>query len=191
MEICPPGKGKAAKQRGRGLKNGGLQTNGKSVPAVARLIRTIKPAWGITGDFRSAQRYGGIHPNRGCYAGGDPGHPKGWILCRELLGYRALEPECSGFDNGGVFEREHKLEPLMGQAERSARAKGYLNFRSGISSVGSTSTASPCGTSRPGEASSERARRDAEPAAHFTCEVPPCCFSAASRPLPAFLPGMA
>ena len=39
------------------------------IPAVAELMSTIKPE-----------------------------HPAGWIFCRELVGLRAIELECSGFN---------------------------------------------------------------------------------------------
>lgn len=58
------------------------------------------------------------------------------ILCRELIGYRALELECSGFDDNGEFKLEHKLGELIREVESYARRKGYLTFRSGISSIG-------------------------------------------------------
>lgn len=57
-------------------------------------------------------------------------------MCRELVGYRALELECSGFDDRGTFKLEHKLGDLFRTAEEYAREKGYLTFRSGISSLG-------------------------------------------------------
>lgn len=32
---------------------------------------------------------------------------RGWILCRELVGYWALELECSGFNDDGEFKLDH------------------------------------------------------------------------------------
>ncbi|MBP7509726.1 MAG: hypothetical protein KA807_18075 [Prolixibacteraceae bacterium] len=57
-------------------------------------------------------------------------------MCRELVGYRAIDLECSGFDDNGTFKLEHKLGQLFQVAQEYARKKGYLTFRSGISSVG-------------------------------------------------------
>ena len=47
-----------------------------------------------------------------------------------------VSSECSGFDDNGVFKLEHKLSDLMAAAESYAKEKGYLTFRSGISSIG-------------------------------------------------------
>ena len=107
-----------------------------AIPALATMMSTLKPEWW---DYDSA--YGQLSnidesiKTVGWYCGDDPEHPTGWILCRELLGYRALELECSGYNDNGVFKLEHKLEPLMDAAEAYAKEKGYLTFRSGISST--------------------------------------------------------
>ncbi len=108
-----------------------------SIPKIAELMCTIKPDWW---DYEGA--YGQLSGTEesirtvGWYLGENKDTPKGWILCRELIGYRALELECSGFDDNGVFKLEHKLGDLFEAAEDYARRKGYLTFRSGISSVG-------------------------------------------------------
>lgn len=114
------------------------ELNEESAGVVAELMHRIKPEWWPT--FREA--YGQLADidqtikTVGWYLGEDAGAPKGWILCRELVGYRALEVECSGFDDHGVFKLEHKLDELFLVAEAYAREKGYLTFRSGISSQG-------------------------------------------------------
>ena len=107
------------------------------IPALATMMSALKPEWW---DYEGA--YGQLTnieesiKTIGWYCTDDTGKPNGWILCRELLGYNALELECSGFNDNGVFKLEHKLEPLMEVAEEYAKEKGYLTFRSGISSVG-------------------------------------------------------
>ena len=109
----------------------------ETVPAVARLMCTIKPDWwdydGAVGQLSGTEA---IVKTVGWYLGEDAAHPKGWVLCRELLDYLALELECCGYDDDGAFKLEHKLEPLLRLAEQYAREKGYLAFRSGISSIG-------------------------------------------------------
>ena len=109
----------------------------KAIPPLATMMSTLKPEWW---DYEAA--YGQLSnieesiKTVGWYCGQDAGHPQGWILCRELLNYRSLELECSGFDDNGVFKLEHKLSDLMAAAESYAKEKGYLTFRSGISSIG-------------------------------------------------------
>lgn len=112
--------------------------NGNNAESVAALMHRIKPEWWPT--YQEA--YGQLTDidqtikTVGWYLGEDAETPKGWILCRELVGYRALELECSGFDDQGTFKLEHKLGELFRVAEVYAREKKYLTFRSGISSVG-------------------------------------------------------
>lgn len=107
------------------------------VPLVAHLMCTIKPDWW---DYKGALgQLGDINESIktvGWYLGDDAEHPKGWILCRELVCFRAIELECSGFDDNGIFKLEHKLTELIDVAAKYAKEKGYLTFRNGISSVG-------------------------------------------------------
>ncbi len=111
--------------------------NAGNIPQVAKLMWSIKPDWwdydGAFGQLSGTQN---TIETVGWYLGEDADHPKGWILCRELLGYRTLDLECCGYDDNGEFKLEHKLEPLIREAEAYARGKGYLTFRSGISSMG-------------------------------------------------------
>ena len=106
-------------------------------PALATMMSSLKPEWW---DYNAA--YGQLSnidesiKTVGWYCTDNAGNPNGWILCRELLGYNALELECSGYNDNGIFKLEHKLEPLMKVAEVYAKEKGYLTFRSGISSFG-------------------------------------------------------
>ena len=108
-----------------------------AMPALASMMSTLKPEWW---DYESALgQLSNIEESIrtvGWYCGEDPTHPKGWILCRELLCYRALELECSGFNDSGEFKLEHKLGELMKVAEQYAKEQGYMCFRSGISSTG-------------------------------------------------------
>ena len=108
-----------------------------SIPALASLMSTVKPDWwDYDGAFGQLSDISESIRTVGWYTGPDEAHPKGWILCRELIGYRTLELECSGYDDHGTFCLEHKLGGLMERAEQYARAKGYATFRSGISSIG-------------------------------------------------------
>lgn len=108
-----------------------------AIPAVARLMSTIKPKWwDYNGAYSQLSNIDESIKTIGWYLGEDTEHPKGWILCRELIGYKALDLECSGFDDNGTFKLEHKLMELFEAAQAYARNKGYMTFRSGISSVG-------------------------------------------------------
>lgn len=108
-----------------------------SIPQIAHLMHSIKPDWwDYDGAFGQLSHIDETIKTVGWYLGEDSSNPKGWILCRELVGYRAIELECSGFDDHGVFKLEHKLGPLFDVATKYAQDKGYLTFRSGISSVG-------------------------------------------------------
>ena len=114
-----------------------FEMKSEAIPKIARLMCTIKPDWwDYEGAFSQLSGVEDTIHTIGWYLGEDENTPKGWILCRELIGYRALELECSGFDDNGEFELEHKLGELIREAERYARSKGYLTFRSGISSIG-------------------------------------------------------
>lgn len=114
-----------------------FQLSPERVPLVASLMCTIKPDWwdydGALGQLNDINE---SIKTVGWYLGDDAEHPKGWILCRELIGYRAIELECSGFDDNGIFKLEHKLKKLIDVAAAYAKKKGYLTFRNGISSVG-------------------------------------------------------
>lgn len=75
----------------------------------------------------------------------DGGQTVGWTLFRELKGYLTLELECSGYDDHGVFQLEHKLGALLDEAEVYARSKGYTSLRNGMSSVGFNIDGRPIG----------------------------------------------
>lgn len=114
-----------------------FEMKSEAIPKIARLMCKIKPDWwDYEGAFSQLSGVEDTIHTIGWYLGEDENTPKGWILCRELIGYRALELECSGFDDNGEFKLEHKLGELIREAERYARSKGYLTFRSGISSIG-------------------------------------------------------
>lgn len=109
----------------------------QAIPALATMMSTLKPEWwDYGGAYGQLSNIDESIKTAGWYCGEDADHPTGWILCRELIGYRALELECSGFNDNGVFKLEHKLGDLIAIAENYAREQGYLTFRSGISSVG-------------------------------------------------------
>ncbi len=109
----------------------------ESIPQVADMMCNIKPEWW---DYEGAVgQLSGTEENVktvGWYLEDDRKQIKGWILCRELQGLSAIELECCGYDDNGEFKLEHKLEPLLKTAEEYAKEKGYLTFRSGISSIG-------------------------------------------------------
>ncbi|WP_312427863.1 hypothetical protein [Lacrimispora sp.] len=108
-----------------------------TIPAVAHLMCTIKPDWwDYDGAYGQLSNIDETIKTVGWYLGEDIDHPQGWILCRELIGYSTLDLECSGFNDNGSFKLEHKLGELFDVAEKYAREKGYMTFRSGISSVG-------------------------------------------------------
>ena len=109
----------------------------QAIPALAQMMSTLKPEWwDYAGAYGQLSNIDESIKTVSWYCTDDAGNPNGWILCRELLGYNALELECSGYNDNGVFKLEHKLEPLMDTAEEYAKGKGYLTFRSGISSMG-------------------------------------------------------
>lgn len=108
-----------------------------AIAALATMMSTLKPEWwDYDGAYGQLSNIDESIKTVGWYCGDDAEHPTGWILCRELIVYRALELECCGYNDNGIFKLEHKLEPLMAAAEKYAKEKGYLTFRSGISSVG-------------------------------------------------------
>lgn len=108
-----------------------------AIPPLASMMSTLKPEWwDYEGAYGQLSNIDESIRTVGWYCGEDADHPAGWILCRELLCYRALELECSGYNDHGIFKLEHKLEPLMNAAEAYAKEQGYLAFRSGISSMG-------------------------------------------------------
>lgn len=107
------------------------------IPSVAQLMCKIKPEWwDYDGAYGQLSDINESIKTVGWYLGDDAEHPKGWILCRELVGYRAIELECSGFDDNGVFKLEHKLGELIDTAAQYAKERGYLTFRNGMSSAG-------------------------------------------------------
>jgi len=107
-----------------------------NIHLIANLMQAIKPDWwnyeGALGQLSDVNEN---IKTVGWYLGEDAAHPRGWILCRELTVYRTLELECSGFDDNGIFKSEHKLGELFDVAMKYASEKGYLTFKSGISSV--------------------------------------------------------
>lgn len=108
-----------------------------AIPALASMMSTLKPDWwDYEGAFGQLSNIDESIKTVGWYCGEDATHPTIWILCRELLNDRALELECSGFNDNGVFKLEHKLGELFDTAEAYARQRGCLAFRSGIRSMG-------------------------------------------------------
>ena len=109
----------------------------RNIPVVTNLMRTLKPEWW---DYEDAlEQLSGKNENIetvGWYLVEDENHPKVWMICHELANYRAIDLECSGYDNNGIFEAEHKLGQLFEVGTKYAQEKGYLTFRSGISSTG-------------------------------------------------------
>lgn len=112
------------------------QITDENIPLVAKLMCSIKPEWW---DYESAvgqlsnidETIGSI----GWFVGENENHPKGWIFCRELKGYKSLELECCGYDDNGTFALEHKLKELFDIAVVYAKSKGYLTFRTAMGST--------------------------------------------------------
>ena len=109
----------------------------QAIPDLARMMSNLKPEWwDYEGAYGQLSNIDESIKTVGWYCTDESGNPNGWILCRELLCYNALELECSGYNDNGVFKLEHKLTHLFEVAEEYAKSKGYLTFRSGISSQG-------------------------------------------------------
>ncbi|MEG0176493.1 hypothetical protein [Anaerorhabdus sp.] len=115
-----------------------FELDNDSINYVATLMTHSKPEWWPTREEAYGQLYDINEAIKtvGWVIGEDRQHPRGWILCRELIGYRTLELECCGYDDHGEFKLEHKLGDLIETAEKYAKSKGYLTLRSGISSIG-------------------------------------------------------
>ncbi len=108
-----------------------------SAGRVAGLMSTIKPDWwDYAGAEEQLQNEKLLARLVGWYLGEDPESPRGWVLCAEFEGYRCLSIENLGYDDNGTFVMEEPLEPLLLQAERHARGKGYRNLKYVISSTG-------------------------------------------------------
>lgn len=108
-----------------------------SIPKLAHFMTNIKPEWwdyeGALGQLKDVNQ---SIQTVAWYLGDDVDHPRAWLLCRELIGYKTLDLECCGFDDNGIFKSEHKLGALFDVAQQYAKEKGYLTFKSGISSIG-------------------------------------------------------
>ena len=112
-----------------------FRLNRENAEAAGRLMTDIRPVWWP--DFQDA--YGQLTDIEesietvGWLLGEDEAHPKGWALCRELKCYSAIELECCGYDDNGIFKLEHKLGALFDVIADYGRAKGYAVFRTGMS----------------------------------------------------------
>ena len=109
--------------------------NENNIPTVAGLMSAIRPIWW---DYESAfGQLSNIEESIGTvgwFLGEDENHPKGWVLCRELVAYRSIELECCGYDDNGSFALEHKLGMLFDTICDYAKSKGYLTFRTAMGS---------------------------------------------------------
>ncbi|HEX2946002.1 MAG TPA: hypothetical protein VHT96_08595 [Clostridia bacterium] len=107
-----------------------------NIPTVASFMCRIRPEWW---DYNSAfgqlsnidETIGTV----GWFMGNDENHPKGWVFCRELKGYRSIELECCGYDDNGTFALEHKLKELFDTVCNYAISKEYLTFRTAMGST--------------------------------------------------------
>ena len=109
--------------------------NENNIPNVAKLMSTIQPIfWNYNGAMKQLSGTKESIRTVGWFVGEDEGHPKGWVLCRELVLYKTIELECCGFDEGGVFLGEHKLESLFDTICEYARQKGFLSFKTTMGS---------------------------------------------------------
>jgi len=106
-----------------------------NMPYVARFMSEIQPGWwsyeGALGQLSNVETMVGTV---GWLIGEDELHPKGWALCRELKGYKAIELECCGYDDNGTFALEHKLGLLFDAISDYAKSKEYLTFRTSMGS---------------------------------------------------------
>lgn len=101
-----------------------------NIPRVASFMAAIKPDWwdyegalGQLSDIRNTTY------NVGWFMGESEQSPKGWMLCADYECYSTLSIECLGFDEGGRFVMERQIRPLLEEAERYARGKGYRILR--------------------------------------------------------------
>ena len=109
--------------------------NQNNTPAVARLMSELNPVfWDYSGVL---EQLGGVENTIGTvgwFVGDSEANPKGWVLCRELWSYRSIELECCGYDDGGIFSAEHKLNTLFDEICRYAVDKGFVSFRTAMGS---------------------------------------------------------
>lgn len=114
-----------------------VKLDNENAKGVAALMHAIKPEWWP--DIEDA--YGQLTDINesigtvGWFLEDDNGTPVGWTLFRKLKGYLALELECCGFNDNGVFKLEHKLRDLLDRASEYARSKGYTALKTGMSSA--------------------------------------------------------
>jgi len=112
-----------------------FKINKENMPIVAKFMSLIRPIWwDYEGAFCQLSNIEEVIGTVGWFIGKDEKSPKGWVLCRELKGYKAIELECCGYDDNGVFALEHKLGNLFDTISDYARTKGYLTFRTGMGS---------------------------------------------------------
>ena len=112
--------------------------NNKNAQGVSTLMVRIKPAWwpAFSNAYKQLTDVEEGIDTVGWFLGTDEDHPVGWVLCRELKGYRSIELECCGYDDEGVFKLEHKLRELFDTIAAYGKAKGYTTFRTSMSTVG-------------------------------------------------------
>ena len=106
-----------------------------NIPTVAKFMCTIRPIWwdynGALGQLSNVEE---MIDTVGWFLGENEASPKGWVLCRELKAYKAIELECCGYDDNGNFALEHKLGALFEVICKYAIDKGYLTFRTAMGS---------------------------------------------------------
>lgn len=108
----------------------------ENVGSVAKLMSGIKPDWwDYEGAAQQLSDVGILAKLTGWYLGEDEVKPRGWVLCAEFWGYSCLSIECLGFDDGGKFVMEDKLEKLILRAEEYAKEKGLRNLKYVIGST--------------------------------------------------------
>lgn len=99
------------------------------IDCVAKLMSDVKPEWwdyeGASSQLRDVSLLAKLI---GWYMS-DGSRPKGWILCAEYDGYSYLSIENLGYDENGSFVMEQQTEPLLIEAEKYAKNKGYRNLK--------------------------------------------------------------
>lgn len=104
---------------------------------VAKLMTEIKPEWwpSFSDAYDQITSTDSSIGTVGWLMGDTETQPCGWVLCRELKCYNAIELECCGYNDDGVFYLEHKLEPLFNRIIEYAKEIGVTLFRTGMSSI--------------------------------------------------------
>ena len=124
-----------------------FELSNKNIPAVARLMASIKPDWwDFQGAVSQLSDIGSTAALVGWLLGEAEKNPQGWLLCADFESYSCLSIECLGYDENGNFVMEHQLAPLIEAAENYARKKGRRILRYMIGSTDMSCHGQPLGS---------------------------------------------